>query len=258
MKYKIIAGIGCKDEEWIIEKNLKSLSLFCDKIVVVDDCSTDKTVEICKSFDKVELHERPYHYWWLRDDAKHRQEVFNNISKHNPDYIIILDTDEITCPDIVDFFENINENINVWTLPLLHLYKNENNYRVDKFVSKYGQNINWNPYSGGERKKFIIKYCSNFNYKYDFSPDKSSTIVNSPYNCPGPLATTEKTRILHYGNLNLNKIGTELGKKQYKYSVIRSRVTGEHFNNLINRFNANHSEDTLELKEIDPKWHWKL
>ena len=43
MKYKIVACIPSKNEEFIIGKVLKALSTFCYKIIVNDDNSTDKT-----------------------------------------------------------------------------------------------------------------------------------------------------------------------------------------------------------------------
>ena len=39
-----------KNEEWIVGKTLKVLSIFCDKIIILDDNSSDKTKEICESF----------------------------------------------------------------------------------------------------------------------------------------------------------------------------------------------------------------
>ena len=55
MKYKIVACIPSKNEEFIIDKVLKVLSKFCYKIIVNDDNSTDRTQEICKSYEKVDL-----------------------------------------------------------------------------------------------------------------------------------------------------------------------------------------------------------
>ena len=46
--YNLIAGITTKNEEWIIDKTLNAVTQFCDKVVVYDDGSEDKTEEICK------------------------------------------------------------------------------------------------------------------------------------------------------------------------------------------------------------------
>ena len=49
----LTAGIRVKDGELWAEECLRSLSGFVDDIVILDDGSTDRTVEICRSFDKV-------------------------------------------------------------------------------------------------------------------------------------------------------------------------------------------------------------
>ncbi len=52
-KNKIIATYRVKNEARFIEQSLKSVIDICSEIVVLDDNSTDETVEICSGFDKV-------------------------------------------------------------------------------------------------------------------------------------------------------------------------------------------------------------
>ena len=49
----LTAGMRVRDGELWAEECLRSLSSFVDDIVILDDGSTDRTVEICRSFDKV-------------------------------------------------------------------------------------------------------------------------------------------------------------------------------------------------------------
>ena len=46
---KIVAGLAIKNEEWIIAKTLDALSIFCDKIVITDDNSSDNMSFLSKS-----------------------------------------------------------------------------------------------------------------------------------------------------------------------------------------------------------------
>ena len=108
MKYKIVACIPCKNEEFCIEKVLKVLSLFCYKIIVNDDNSTDKTQEICKKFEKVELLIRRKHDPKNREGSLQRQELLDKAYEYNPDYFFFIDADELPVPSIIPFFENID------------------------------------------------------------------------------------------------------------------------------------------------------
>jgi glycosyltransferase involved in cell wall biosynthesis len=53
MKNKIVGVYRIKNEERWIAKSLESISDICSEVVILDDGSTDKTVEICSKHDKV-------------------------------------------------------------------------------------------------------------------------------------------------------------------------------------------------------------
>lgn len=249
---KVIAGIGCKNEEWIIGKTLFALSQFCFKIIIVDDGSTDKTEEICRSFSKVEFYKRKTHDWRIREDGKQRQEIINYMKPHNPEYCLFLDADEIPSPDIVKFINEINPKINLWTLPWLHLWKDENHYRVDKYKASVGPVITWDPYNGGQRKGFLMKFEKGFNYQYPL--DQHLSVKMAPYNVPKPHSTTEKTRVLHWGKIS-NYFKT--GKKDEDYTKMKCFTNkGLNYNQRLNHHISCRSEKTLKLKPILKQWHW--
>ena len=76
-----ITGIArIRNEEGVIEHTLEHLSDKIDDIYIIDDCSTDNTVEICKSFPNVisvmskpEWESRPIER--LRLEGEQRQEL---------------------------------------------------------------------------------------------------------------------------------------------------------------------------------------
>ena len=78
--------IVCKNEELIIGKTLQDLQSFAPDIVVYDNGSTDKTVEIVKSF-AVNLIQGS---WEGFGKTKNKA---NRFAKH--DWILHLDADEI-------------------------------------------------------------------------------------------------------------------------------------------------------------------
>ncbi|MDB5260134.1 MAG: hypothetical protein JWN37_365 [Candidatus Nomurabacteria bacterium] len=95
---KVITLVPVKNEEWILPYSLKNFSSFSDVIIMADQRSTDNTVAICKTFDKVRVIENPYKEhtneirWLLLDEAR----------KYEGDKIIIcLDADELISPDAI-------------------------------------------------------------------------------------------------------------------------------------------------------------
>ena len=56
---KVVVMYRVKNEERWIKKSIESIYDICSEIVVFDDASTDKTLEICSGFDKViEIHQQ--------------------------------------------------------------------------------------------------------------------------------------------------------------------------------------------------------
>ncbi len=77
-----------KDEELNIRRSLESIKDIADEIIIVDTGSTDKTMDICREYDKVKLYE----FQWCKDYSKARNYSLNRCTK---DYIFILDADEV-------------------------------------------------------------------------------------------------------------------------------------------------------------------
>lgn len=82
----ISAIILTKNEERNIEKCLKSI-YWCDEIIIVDDNSTDKTIEIAKKYNAT-VYSRSL------DNNFSAQRNFG-LSKANNDWILFVDSDEI-------------------------------------------------------------------------------------------------------------------------------------------------------------------
>lgn len=75
-----------KNEEKNLPRALESVKPWVDEIIVVDTGSTDRTVEIAKSYGA-----KVYHHPWENDFSKHRNQ---SISYATGDWLLILDADE--------------------------------------------------------------------------------------------------------------------------------------------------------------------
>lgn len=75
-----------KDEEQLLPICLNSIKDFVDEIIVVDTGSTDKTIEIAKSFGA-----KIFFFPWINDFAAARNESLKHATKQ---WILVLDADE--------------------------------------------------------------------------------------------------------------------------------------------------------------------
>lgn len=98
MKPTIFCLIPVKDEEWILERALKSASIWADKIIVSDQGSTDRTVEIARKFPKVTIIDNSH----LKDfnEQEMRAPLFKEARKTPGKKLLVsLDADEIFTPN---------------------------------------------------------------------------------------------------------------------------------------------------------------
>ena len=138
---KIVAMYRVKNEARFIEQSLKSVIDICSEIVILDDNSTDETVEICSSFDKVtdiiKQKELPL------DETRDRNRLLETARKLGSDFILSIDGDEIFMPNASEIlFEELSTthtNSNVFEFQFLTLWDNLNTIRVDGIFGYYWQ-----------------------------------------------------------------------------------------------------------------------
>ena len=94
---KITGIYRVKNESRFIEQSLKSVMDICTEIIILDDNSSDDTVEICSSIDKVteiiKQKELPL------NETRDRNYLFEKARKGNPEFILSVDGDEIFMPN---------------------------------------------------------------------------------------------------------------------------------------------------------------
>ena len=257
---KLIAALTSKNEDWIIEKTLSVLSKFCDKIIILDDSSEDNTENICKSFNKVEWHLRKKrNNIWERKEAEGLNECFHLAAKYNPEYILMLDADEIPTPNFVNFFNNIDKSINAWSVRFINLFKDEHHYRRDNFKTPSGVGITHDPFlKDGWRKTILLKYDNNFNYTYNFSVQKGGTSKYHPLpqNIPDVVKKTEEFYVIHYGKISEKYCS---GEKDLFYAEIDSHSGKGSFENMLKHHKqcrTGSGPNGPQYVECPKEWFW--
>ncbi len=109
-----------KDEAWILEKCLASVTGIVDEILIGDTGSTDNSKEIAAKFGAF-VFDVP----WEEDFSKARNHI---LKKASCDWILLLDADEIFNSEDTDTFLHLltNENYDGYHFTLLNYYDDEN------------------------------------------------------------------------------------------------------------------------------------
>lgn len=128
---KLTAGIRVKNGERFAEECLRDLSAFVDEIVILDDGSTDRTIEICRSFPKVTQITR-----WEKDffhEGIDRNVVLALAKNTNPDWILLPDIDEVFESRFKQEIRRMMEEkeVGMYAFLFCHFWRCLTHYRVD-------------------------------------------------------------------------------------------------------------------------------
>lgn len=121
-----------RNEEWILERSLATLSIVCDQIVVVDEASTDGTPSICRRFEKVRYirNETPLPAEFVR------RQVLDAARSISPKSVLVfMDADEVlTAQAAESAFREVLASLapgDSLVLPWIWLWKDPLRYRAD-------------------------------------------------------------------------------------------------------------------------------
>jgi glycosyltransferase involved in cell wall biosynthesis len=129
----ILAMYRIKNAERWIEKSLHETSKICDEIFILDDDSTDNTVQICKnSKNVVNIHRQknlPF------DETRDKNTMLKMALKRNPEFILTLDGDEILQPNaknmLFDELDTLYPETPMYEFQLLNIFDTPTQYRSD-------------------------------------------------------------------------------------------------------------------------------
>lgn len=185
---RITLSMTVKNEQGrYLSRVLKGLIGHIDEAVIIDDASTDNTVQICEEIlAGIPLHIVKNKKSMFSNEVNLRKLQWEETIKTNPDWILNLDADEM----IEDSFWNSVQTFlgdQDYEQCCFRLYDmwNETHYREDDF---------WNAHK--ERRTFLLRYRKNFLYQWKDTPQHCGRF---PSNCSTFLKAGADFRIQHLG-----------------------------------------------------------
>jgi len=227
----IIAGLIVRNEaNRYLEQVLKQISAWADDIVVVDDCSIDNTIEICRAFTKrVYRMDKPT---FVENETTIRKYLYDKLSETKDEWHAIIDADEMLENKFAVEIKNIISNPKIhWIgLKFFDFWLQKGNdffYRADGF---------WSPKNRWGKR--LYRYHPEYNHM-KWPDKKMASFCIPPYVFSLPGINTE-FRLKHLGYLRDED-------KKAKYMRYKSIDQGKYHN-------INHIESILDKNPVLEKW----
>lgn len=185
---KLTLSIVVKNEgKRILRKVLEEAIQYIDNAVIIDDGSTDNTIEIIndvlKNIPYVLIENKTSKF---SNEVTLRKQQWIETIKTNPDWIIFLDADEIFEDKFKYKVKDLMRNTEVdGYMFRLYDFWDEDHYREDSL---------WNAHN--TYRLFMIRYQENYNYLFRETPQHCGRM---PYNCNNLAYSISDLRLKHYG-----------------------------------------------------------
>lgn len=211
MKTNIICLTPVKNEEWILERFLKSTSLWADHIIIADQGSTDRSREICGRFPKVILISNNKSNY---DELARQKLLIEEARKiEGKKLLIALDADE--------FFQNPDIKSACWQTML-----NATDGTVFRF--------NWMHISPNFKKSII----ADFKFPWGFMDDGSDHVGRVIHSPRIPIPEYSKNieildnLVMHYGFVSKERV-----ESKYRWYLVFEFLKGhEHVARLNSKY----------------------
>ncbi len=206
---KISLCMITKDEEDFLPQCLDSVRGLADEIVVVDTGSTDRTVDIARSYDA-----KVFNHPWEDDYSKHRNQ---SIAYATGNWILIMDADEVIAARDLDKIRHIINSVKTDGLELIL-----RNYDTRLFANS---TLTTNDYEEEKGLPGFIPVDLIRLFKKDpdiYFTGKVHETVSQSFGQSGKTSYKTDIPIHHYGRLRLDRIKGKqekylsLGKKRLK------------------------------------------
>ncbi|WP_154992573.1 glycosyltransferase [Priestia megaterium] len=188
IKPKLTLSMVIKNEEnRFLKEVLKSHLNYVDNAVIIDDGSTDNSVEICKEVLKTipckVIQNRVSKF---SNEVELRKQQWKETIKTEPNWILNVDADELFEDKFTLEVENYlrQEDYDIYSFRLYDFW-NDTHYREDEY---------WNAHLF--YRPFLVRYRNDFSYTWKETPQHCGRFPNNIFQLPNSISNL---RVKHYG-----------------------------------------------------------
>ena len=170
-----------------LKKVLEEHLQYIDEAVIIDDGSTDHTVDLCLSVLKgIPVHLIENKTSKFANEIQLRKQQWEETLKTNPDWILNLDADEMFEKKFVHEVRHLldQENYDVVSFRLYDFW-NETHYREDPF---WRSHLTYRP--------FLIRYKEHFDYQWRKTSQHCRRFPENIFELPNRISNL---RLMHFG-----------------------------------------------------------
>ncbi|NCU34015.1 hypothetical protein EOM27_01665 [Candidatus Saccharibacteria bacterium] len=168
---KVIGLTRLRNEELILQDSLDHMSSIVDGIIVYDDKSTDKSLEIAKSHPSVievisNKNWRGEQRAW--EETANRKKLLDRAKRYNPEWLFYFDADERFEGEIRKKILNDSNNVDAIKIRLYDAYITKDDSRDYQQGDKL---FNFRKKFGQERRDITMIWRNKKSIDYSYKPD---------------------------------------------------------------------------------------
>jgi Glycosyl transferase family 2/Methyltransferase domain len=236
----VLGVMRIKNEAQWIHRSIESQLVVCDKVLVLDDGSTDGTQDIVRSFgDKCVLIQSPF---TGVNEGRDKRHLLQHVVAVNPTWALWIDGDEVL-EDNADKLladELAIKNVASYLLPVLYFWDSLDQYRVDGVYANF-------------HRASLFRVAGQATARLHFATSGGEADLHNGGNCPQGLdgaVLFSKLRIKHYGYLTW-----EQRQKKYEwYNRIDPNNEAEDcYRHIVAIPGARHAPGPTELRKWEER-----
>ena len=229
---KIVGITPIKNEQAFIDSFATSITKICDKVIVIDDNSTDNSVELLKKYKNIEVITIDGKEGW----GGKRSHLYNLARDYSATHIVALDADEVFTNPFIENFGDIITQLKPgfkFAMQWLAMWKSTNHYRND--YSVWSNNF----------KDFLIHDDGKINYDGGWIHEPRLPITENYIKIP-----IEQGAVLHYQF----SCWEAFQIKQSWYRCLEKTKNNKSAGEINQTYRITLDDDNVILSEIHESW----